>query len=261
MFIRDEFGRNTTWSKLQETHHRRIHVAILGDDLDVFSHIHPEDFSQVSDLATVFVVELKFPKAGMYSMLVTYRPDGYSQDIEQRHVLKVMGSPEMTKPNYNFGLEHYFESEIVGNGVFTDTILFSTLTDSEHADYRVIASIGDQIRAGECTMIKFTFFNGNGTMADMNPYLGHAIHLLISNQERTVFDHIHGNVFDPEEHHHMAMIPDCSKHNHHSTVPDKFGPYLYANYVFPEPGIYRIIGQTIQSSYKMLIPAFLVKVM
>ncbi|KAK3234919.1 hypothetical protein CYMTET_54851 [Cymbomonas tetramitiformis] len=60
------------WSDTVLVHGRKLHVVIVGEDLDVFIHVHPDDFQPVGDDATAFTVSSTFPRGGQYVVALQY---------------------------------------------------------------------------------------------------------------------------------------------------------------------------------------------
>ena len=87
---------------------RSIHAMIISQDLNVFAHIHPEDFNNGKDSeemirAGLYPVYFKFPFAGEYLVGVTaLSKEGVWEKVFR---IKAEGSPEMSNTNYDFSRE------------------------------------------------------------------------------------------------------------------------------------------------------------
>ena len=88
-------------------------------------------------------------------------------------------------------------------------------------------------------------------MTDLEPYLGAAMHLAVVPTSLNLFIHAHG--LTPGEPH--------TNHDHlHTTAPpDKFGPEIESDIVFPAKGIYKIFSQ-VKHQGKVLLFDFMVDV-
>ncbi len=210
-------------------HHERIlHAAIIGRDLSVFAHIHPEDLGPITDemlKKAAFPLRFTFPKAGTYLIGLDFAlPDGlYSKTAS----ITVSGQPAMVEPEADL-------ARVRNSGAYQATL----------------ASSPKNIKAGTVTLLRFFIRKNGKPVKDLEPYLGAPMHLAIVRSDLTYFMHIHGEA--PEEEH-----PREGRKPAESAV--RYGPEIDSEIVFPAPGIFRIFGQ-VKHRGKVVLLDFMVKV-
>jgi len=195
------------------THHERaIHAVIIGRDLSVFAHIHPEDLGTITgemlDTAT-FPLRYTFPKAGTYLLGIDFATkDGiYSKTAK----LRVFGQPHMGEPQIDFS------------------------TTKNFGPYQVtLRTAPERIRAGEETTLNYFIRMSGKPLTDLGPYLGAAMHLAIVRSDLTQFIHAHGDVPEGSQ---------DQKGHMHAMLPEQFGPVIDCVVIFPVKGTYRIFSQ------------------
>ena len=213
---------------LMAHHERVLHAIIIGRDLNVFAHIHPEDLGMLTDVmldTAMFPLRYTFPKAGAYIVGVDFATeDGvYSKTAS----LFVSGQPNMGEPKIDLSRSKNF------------------------GQYRVtFAPFPKSIKAGEETTIKYFFQKNGKPVTDLQPYLGAPMHLAVVRSDLTQFMHTHGVI--PGE-------PQAQHDHMHSMTLGKFGPKLEAAIVFPVKGVYRIFSQ-VKHKGKVLLFNFMVSV-
>ena len=212
-------------------HHERIlHAIVIGSDLKVFAHIHPEDIGPVTDemlRQATFPLRFTFPKAGEYLVGLDFATaDGlYSKTAH----IKVSGRPIMGEPKLDFSTEKDF-------GAYHVTLKISP----------------DIMKAGEETTLRYLIKKDKKPVADLSPYLGAPMHLAIVLADLKQFIHAHG-VIPGESHTH-------TDHMHMHVEPgEKFGPEIESVVVFPVKGVYKIFSQ-VNHQGKVLLFDFMVKV-
>ncbi len=197
---------------LVEHHERIIHAVIIGKDLNVFAHIHPEDLGPLTgdmlDTAT-FPLRYIFPKAGSYIMGIDFATeDGvYSKTAS----LFVFGQPNMGEPKIDLSRSKNF-------GPYRATL----------------ATSPESVKAGEETTLEYYIQKNGKPVTDLQPYLGAAMHLAVVRADLDQFIHAHGAVPEEASTHHDHM---------HAMAPEKFGPKIDSVIVFPVKGIYKIFSQ------------------
>lgn len=264
--IRDDMSNKLlSWNDLNVDSGRKLHVVIVGEDLDVFGHVHVEDFiASIPSEMTDFSVSFTFPRAGTYGVLVGFLPKSQSDSMDLQRVLtiKVEGSPTMTSPkldnNTEVSLKYYTMDGVdrfTQTYVLSDAIVTSTNDDAYHA--AVIFNKNMIIQSGACVLLQFMFYNGTDKsvpLTDLSEYLEHPMHLVAIHQDLTVMKHFHGFVPMDDK----PVEPDCNMESMTMTM-NSFGPVIYASYIFPKPGVYRLFAQTTRKG-KMLAPGFTVNV-
>ncbi|MGE5172825.1 MAG: copper resistance D family protein [Betaproteobacteria bacterium] len=210
-------------------HHERIlHAVIIGRDLGVFAHIHPEDLGPVTDemlKEAAFPLRFTFPKAGTYLIGLDFAlPDGlYSKTAS----IVVSGQPAMAEPVMDLARVKTF-------GEYQATLVSSPKS----------------ITAGTETRLRFLIRKNGRPVRDLEPYLGAPMHLAIVRSDLTYFMHTHGEV--PEGEHTPAAYTSA-------VSQEQFGPEIDSEIVFPAPGIFKVFGQVNHHGNVVLID-FMVKV-
>lgn len=87
-------------------------------------------------------------------------------------------------------------------------------------------------------------------MTAPEPFLGASMHLAVVPEDLKVFIHAHGSVPGSPHHH---------DHMHAPPPPEKFGPAIESDIVFPAKGVYKIFSQ-VKHQGKVLLFDFMVKV-
>jgi putative copper resistance protein D len=195
-------------------HHEGIlHAVIIGEDLNVFAHIHPEDMGPITDemlKKAMFPLRYTFPKAGKYLIGLDFATANglYSR----KSYIKVSGQPKMGQPKTDFS------------------------TENNVGKYHVTLSLSPKlIEAGKETTLRYLIKKNERPVTDFEPYLSAPMHLAVVSADLKQFIHAHGAV-PGETHTHMD-------HMDMHAVPEKFGPEIDAVIVFPVKGIYEIFSQ------------------
>jgi hypothetical protein len=209
-------------------HHERVlHAIIVGEDLNVFAHIHPEDLGPITDemlKKSTFPLRFTFPKAGEYIMGLDFATE--QSHYSKRVSLSVTGQPRMAGPKVDFSMKKDF------------------------GPYHVILKISpDRIKANRETILHYSITEGNKPVTDLGPYLGAPMHLAVVRMDLTEFIHTHGfphgDFHSPAEHRHISP----SEH---------FGPEVDAAIIFPAKGVYKIFSE-VKHQGKVLLFDFMVK--
>jgi hypothetical protein len=159
-------GGNTV-SEFDIVHEKTMHLIVVSDDLQFFSHVHP-----TQNQAGQFEVEKIFPSGGNYTLFADYKPTGDAQRVS---VLKtaVEGDPAPEAPMT------FARSQTLG-----DTQV-SLMLPSE------------AIVAGESVTLAFHLedVQTQALVSDLQPYLGELGHLVIIKQSDspTETDYIHAH--------------------------------------------------------------------
>jgi hypothetical protein len=230
MTVHIEDGNGKPIKGLAMHHERLLHAVIIGHDLNVFAHIHPEDIGTVTDeilRRATFPLRFTFPKAGRYIIGLDFATaEGlYSKTAD----IKVSGQPRMGDPKFDFSAEKDVGAYHV------------TLKISPH-----------NIKAGGETTLRYLIKKNKKSVTDFSPYLGAPMHLAIVLADLKQFIHAHGVVPGESQTHidHMHM---------HAEPGEKFGPEIESVVVFPVKGVYKIFSQ-VQHQGKVILFDFMVKV-
>jgi copper resistance protein D len=210
-------------------HHERIlHAIIIGQDLDVFAHLHPEDLGPVTDemvRRATFPLHFTFPKAGAYLVGLDFAlPDGsYSNSAS----LSVSGQPRMGEP------------------------MVDIKRDKDFGEYHVsLMTPSKSIEAGPETLLRFLITKNGRPVTDLAPFLGAPMHLAVVRTDLTQFIHAHG-VTPGDSHTHAEHV--------HTMPLEQYGPEIDAFIVFSVKGVYKIFCQ-VKHQDKVLLFDFMVDV-
>ena len=228
MTVRIKAPDGTPFKGLTVIHERILHAVIISKDLDFFAHIHPEDTGPVtSEMINKagFPLLFIFPRPGDYLIGLDFATDegAYSRTLPV-HVTK---APEMGRPKIDFSTRKNF-------GEYQVTLSFSP----------------GSVHSGEDTTLRYIIEKNGKPVTSLEPFLGASMHLAVVSEDLKVFIHAHGSVpGSPHVHDHMHAVPP----------PEKFGPEIESDIVFPTKGVYKIFSQ-VKHQDKVLLFDFMVKV-
>eukprot|EP00854_Cymbomonas_tetramitiformis_P004559 gene4559-5580_t len=166
--VQDYRGDPIPLNDLKVYHARRLHVVLIGQDLDTFGHVHPEDFgnlNETTDLLGIYTVSYIFPNAGRYAIALDFVVEANNGPKDMVFVskylsLEVPGKSSMKAPD----LEVFPEMTAVGmpeedaNKV-THAMSISELQESTHGSrytIKVTANEGAAVFRGDC--VRFDIF-------------------------------------------------------------------------------------------------------
>jgi len=210
-------------------HERILHAVIISKDLNFFAHIHPEDIGPVtSEMITnaSFPLLFTFPRPGDYLLGLDFAADdGFYSRTFSLHVAK---APVMGRPMIDLSRKKYF------------------------GDYQVSLSFSpESVHSGEDMTLRYVIEKSGKPVTNLEPFLGASMHLAVVSEDLKVFIHAHGSVpGSPHDHH---------DHMHAAPAPEKFGPEVDSDIVFPQKGVYKIFSQ-VKHQGKVLLLDFMVNV-
>ncbi len=146
---------------------KRMHLIVVSDNLEFFSHIHPKynDKGQ-------FDIETSLPKPGKYTLFSDYKPAG---DAERVSLMQLL---------------------VAGNKA-TPAKIDTSSTKSFGKTKVSFSTDQKQIKANEPVTLKFNLkdSSSNASLKDLQPYLGETGHLVIVKQSETLTneDYIHAH--------------------------------------------------------------------
>ncbi|MGQ4646458.1 hypothetical protein [Lyngbya aestuarii] len=166
-----------------------MHLIVVSDDLDFFSHIHPTYQENGR-----FVVETNFPQSGNYTLFSDYKPAGQNEEVS---VLK---------------------AQIPGQMPASSALdLNRTKTLGETKVNLVLSP--DKVKAGQEVSVAFDLKDNtnNQPLTDLEPYLGELGHLVIIKRSspltRADYIHAHASKDAPAgEVHFMTSFPQPGKY-------------------------------------------------
>jgi hypothetical protein len=176
-------------AKFDTFQEKLMHLIIVSDDLQFFSHLHPtyKDNGQLK-------VEASFPKPGGYTFFSDYKPAGQTEQIS---VLKTQ------VPGITIAAP---EIDIKRSKTFHDTQVNLAL-------YEQTLKAGKEVTL----MFKLQDAANNQPLTDLQPYLGEKGHLVILRQSTslTAADYIHAHALNNTptgQVHFMTSFPQAGKY-------------------------------------------------
>jgi hypothetical protein len=163
-----------------------MHLIVVSDDLQTFSHIHP-----IYKQKGRFEVQANFPQGGNYTLVSDYKPAGQAEQVSLMQVKVAGTTPSVSKADFT-------KAKLIG-----DTKVQLT---------------ADNLKAGKETMLVFKMQQANGQpVADLQPYLGERGHLVIMQNSNplTRKDYIHAHAAQHGtggEVHFMSTFPKAGKY-------------------------------------------------
>lgn len=193
------------------THERILHAVIIGRDLEVFAHIHPEDITPITkDLLekATFSLGYTFPRAGEYLLGIDFAKE--EEHYSKTFILNVAAAEVMKNPEIDLSTSKNFAGYDVSFWVPSGPII-----------------------AGTETKLMYVIMKKGEKVLNLAPYLGAAMHLAIISADLKTFIHAHG------------VVPGTGSHSDHLhlATPVKFGPEIETEVLFPTPGLYKIFAQ------------------
>ena len=200
----DDIEERRPLDDVVRSHEAWMHLIVTRDDLGTFEHVHPEPTSQPG----VFTVDVTFPTAGDYLLHAEFRRDGQMSDILHRQELRIDGPTVATGP-----------ADRPSPGMQT--------VDGVQVWLEGEAVVG---RESEFT---FTFIDDatGDPIADLQPFLAAAGHVVVMPADGSDFAHEHAEVEDARGRPVFAL------------PGRRFGPELGFHFEFDEPGIHQLWGQ------------------
>ncbi|MDO8555823.1 MAG: hypothetical protein Q7R96_01465 [Nanoarchaeota archaeon] len=168
--------RNNKPLPLEITHEKLLHIMIISENFDTFTHLHPETIDEVHNGNYTFTYN--FPQAGTYLIGIDYQVQGerYNGKIHTT----VQGIPTMQTPIPDYRRELTIDS-------------YTTNIDTSKT-----------ITANIPTTITYTFENNEQPLTTIEPHLGAPLHIAVVSEDLKQFYHIHGT------------SPATTEHNHHT---------------------------------------------
>lgn len=171
--LKDEQG--SPLKNIKIAHERILHIQVVSEDFNVFSHIHPEDFGTITRAATdsaEFSVPYNFPKSGRYLIAADYAHDTHEISSTFIHDIGERGIPVLLK---DFTRQKNFN----GYDVSLDSSPLSLIAGQEVVLTYSIAKDGAAVSANE-----------------LEAYLAEPMHLSIVSIDLSGFQHTHGEIHD-----------------------------------------------------------------
>lgn len=205
--------------ELTIAHDRKLHLLLIGEDMQTFAHIHPET-SEIQTKADaesgIFRIIHTFPKAGRYILLADYVVKG--REIQKQFFIDVAGSSTLAAAQEE-------ESKVF-----------------EKDGYRVTLDTPETIQTGELTKMTFTIEKDGEPADTLGAYLAAPMHVAVIRHDFEEPLHTHGEVYLPGSATFQGLFADYITYHSHF-VPAAFGPKVQARLTFDEPGTYQIFAE------------------
>jgi hypothetical protein len=164
--------------ELETIHEKKMHLIIVSNDLDYFSHLHP-----VEDINGEYLIETNLPYGGNYKLFAEYKPGG-SDKITDSFDLFVAGSE---KSEASFKSEKY---------IFEDQNL------------SVILHPAEDLLSGKEIHIPVSILKDGKELnaANFDNYLGEKAHAVLIGIANFDFLHVHPMVMNNQLNLHMNIV-------------------------------------------------------
>ena len=243
------------------THHdRKVHVIIISEDMEIFGHVHPEDFDLTSndDIAKgIHRIEFAFPKGGDYIVAVDIMTK--TGMFSEQFKVTVEGYEKLGAILKDFKTQKLFKPLLEdGKDRYPYPVMVDELTDREGDHFDVSFMAPQVINVGEDVTFKYNFMKDGKPVTDFTPYLAAPMHFAIINND---FNRAITKKGEPPGfiHAHGGPKGFSELHCHEAGVPKSFGPDIELVTKIPGSGTYTIFGQ-IKHKDRILFTKFMFKV-
>ena len=177
-FLPKEDGDENIIVELETVHEKKAHIIIVSDDLEYFSHLHPE-----YDGDGNYSFRMNLPFGGKYELFIEYKPKG-GKKITDRFNLNIEGSE---KPKAIFKSERY---------------LF------ENQNLSVMLRPSEELFSGKEIHIPVTILKDGKELnaANFDNYLGEKAHAVLIRIANFDFLHVHPMVMNNQLNLHMNIV-------------------------------------------------------
>lgn len=150
-------------TELEVVHTRKLHLIVVGEDLNFFDHVHPAPQPDGS-----LRLEYRFPTAGAYVLFADLTPQGDRNQVFRLPVA-VSGPAPQHRP-----------------------LIETPAPAIVRREYRVaLLPAPSPIRAGEETSLTFTISQNATPVTDIEPYLGAGGHCVVVSEDSQAYLHSH----------------------------------------------------------------------
>lgn len=255
---------------LMKHHGRRVHTLIISEDLASIGHIHPQDFTELTDgiiKSGEYSVKYTFPRAGRYIVGVDVM--NMESSLSKQFVIDVKGDSKMGSVTLDdMSLSKCFRGyDEQGTDRYVDTVFISESEVDCPLGYKVtmIPSV-ENISSGEEVQLAYRIEKDGAPVMDLESYLDAAIHFAIVPVSFDTVLHRHG---EPKMHHEEEIeemeemhddMDSMEMSHHHESVVGHFGPELISESIsFPNSGKYQVFAQ-FKHDGKIIFSNFLINV-
>lgn len=186
-------------TNLNTVHEKKMHIFIVGQDLNEFTHTHPDDYTNGTlgdDTGSYFVLH-NFTKSGRYIMAVDYTVGG--TNVIKKSAFQVLGPEEMGPITREF--------------------------DDGNVGYDVSMSSNGPIEVGRESEMSFSMTKNSVPIRDLQMYLGSEMHVFVAKMDLSKAGHTHA--YRPGHAMHFGNMSQIY-----------YGPTVPMRYTFQESGRY-----------------------
>ncbi|HRH93925.1 MAG TPA: hypothetical protein PKV72_05340, partial [Candidatus Peribacteria bacterium] len=203
---------------LSREHDRILHTVVIGQDLQTFFHVHPEELGRITQdmlKTATFPVRATFPKAGKYVVAIDFTIR--SKTVSQEFFVNV------------------------GDGGAMKPVAEDSAREKTFDGYDVRLDTPAVIHAKQPVKLHYSISKDGKPVTDLETYLAAPMHLAIVRSDLLQFQHTHGEM--PQSWWDALVNPRDPMKHPHVILPDTFGPDIDAYTMFPFPGRYVVFGQ------------------
>jgi len=221
------------------THHdRKLHVVLVSEDMQVFGHIHPEDFDEPIGNGEASV-HFTFPRAGRYLAAADLATETGS--YAEQFILTVEGDTAVPESAASASASLVVVEADEGDSYTAPVVLDAP---GPTGGYELSVARPGTITAGAPATFTWRLTKDGKPITDLRPFLAAAMHLAVVKDDFGHFVHAHGTakgLGTGYDHVHGASSADDDSPEPGDLV--YFGPEIVATVTFPEPGRYFLFGQ------------------
>jgi hypothetical protein len=219
------------YNALLPDHGKLMHMFLIGDDMNVFAHVHPVARTPRAIDFDVVLPPLPAGRYRVYSDIV--HESGYAQTL-----INAVDIPSASRPTGQASDPD--DSWFAGNGAAeaaSPSVAFDDAT-------RLVWERGESpLLVGVERELKFSLRDVNNAALQVEPYMGMAAHVAVANRDASVFAHLHpsGSVS-------MAALQRLTTPEAHEGHLMMIDSRVAIPYAFPKAGPYRMWVQVKRDS-------------
>src|SRR5690606_36342480 len=161
------------------THHgRKLHVLIVSADMEVFGHVHPQDFEDPVEDGEAKVV-FTFPRAGRYLAAVDFVTEAGAQAAQ--FFVEVAGPKEPAAVAGKGAAASMRLVEPAEGDRYTDPVVLGRADEED--GYAVSLHKPDLIEAGAELSLVYRFTKDGAPVTDLRPFLAAPLHLALDEDD------------------------------------------------------------------------------
>ncbi|MUG93131.1 hypothetical protein F7734_12065 [Scytonema sp. UIC 10036] len=234
--LKDDAGKSI--QGILPEHGRILHVFIVSENFQVFTHIHPEDFGSITLemlKEAKFPVTYSFPQPGKYLVAVNFTVNG--RHFFKQEFLKVPEKASSRKCQKQIDLK-----------------------ENKNQNYQIeFSHFPNLIKAQQEVTFDYYIKKNGKNVIDIEPYLDAPMHITAISADLQNIIHTHARDKSTKSLHmsHNASFHD--RESEHEAMIYQFGPNLEARVFFPARGTYHVFGE-MRHQEKIILVESLVKV-